>query len=108
MTSIDLRAHTILYLYHLLIENTLNLHGKAFYFSLARIFTKILKPLFSFLRTQFGHNCLGYIDDSFYTEDTKDICRETTLNAVKLFTSLGFVIHTKSIFNMIPIRAGVL
>ena len=65
-----------------------------------RIFTKILKPVFSFLSTQFGHNCLGYNDDSFYTEDTKDICRETTLNDIKLFSSLGFVVHTKSIFNL--------
>ena len=30
-----------------------------------RIFTKILKPFFSALRSQFGHTCFGYIDDSF-------------------------------------------
>ena len=65
-----------------------------------RIFTKVLKPVFSTLRTQYGHNCLGYIDDSFYTEDTEDGCREATLHAAQLFTRLGFVIHpTKSIFN---------
>ena len=31
-----------------------------------RIFTTVLKPVFSYLRSQFGHICLGYIDDSFY------------------------------------------
>ena len=31
-----------------------------------RIFTTVLKPVFSYLRSQFGHTCLGYIDDSFY------------------------------------------
>ena len=64
-----------------------------------RIFTKVLKPVFANLRTQYGHNCLGYIDDSFYTQDTEEACRETTLHAVELFTRLGFVVHpTKSIF----------
>ena len=31
-----------------------------------RIFTTVLKPVFSYLRSQSGHICLGYIDDSFY------------------------------------------
>lgn len=65
-----------------------------------RIFTKILKPVFATLRTLYGDNCLGYIDDSFYTEDSEESAKETTLHAVKLFTRLGFVIHPKkSVFN---------
>ena len=35
-----------------------------------RIFTKVLKPVFATFRCLFGYSCLGYIDDSFYTEDT--------------------------------------
>ena len=31
-----------------------------------RIFTTVLKPVFSYLRSPFGHICLGYIDDSSY------------------------------------------
>ena len=65
-----------------------------------RIFTKILKPVFATLRTQFGNSCLGYIDDSYYTEDTLPLCQEATLHAVELFSRLGFVIHpTKSVLH---------
>ena len=63
-----------------------------------RIFTKVLKPVFATLRSQYGHNCLGYIDNSFYKEDSVEDCREATLHATQLFTRLGFVIHsTKSV-----------
>ena len=58
-----------------------------------RIFTKVLKPVFSYLRSQFGHTCLGYIDDSFYLEDSYTECEEATLRAIQLFVSLGFKIH---------------
>ena len=58
-----------------------------------RIFTKILKPVFSHLRSQLGHTCLGYIDDSFYLEDSYLDCEEATLHAVQLFDSLGFKIY---------------
>ena len=34
-----------------------------------RVFTKVMKPVFAYLRSQFGHTCLGYIDDSFYLEE---------------------------------------
>ena len=60
-----------------------------------RIFTKALITL----RCQFGYSCLGYIDDSFCTEDTVHLCQEAMLHAVKLFIMLGFVLHpTKSVF----------
>ena len=39
-----------------------------------RIFTKVMKPVFAYLRSQFGHTCLGYIDDSFYLEDSYSEC----------------------------------
>jgi len=68
------------------------------------IFTKV----FSTLRCQFGYSCLGYIDDSFYTENTSTLhrCQEATLHAVKLFINLGFVVHpTKSVFN--PFTRGL-
>ena len=64
-----------------------------------RVFTKVLKPVFVSLRCQFGYSCLGYIDDSFYTEDTRHRCQEATLQAGELFIKLGFVVYpTKSIF----------
>ena len=64
-----------------------------------RIFTNALSPVFTALRCQFGYSCLGYIDDSFCTEDTVHLCQEATLHAVKLFIMLGFVLHpTKSVF----------
>ena len=58
-----------------------------------RIFTNVLKPVFSYLRSQFGHTCLGYIDDSFYMKDGYTECEEATLHAIQLFVSLGFEIH---------------
>ena len=61
------------------------------------IFTKVLKPVFATLRSHYGHNCTGYIDDSFYTEDTDASCQDSTPHAVELFIKLGFVAHpTKS------------
>ena len=60
-----------------------------------RIFTKILKPFFSALtiRSQFMHTCQGYIDDSFYLEDSYTECEEATLHAVQLLIRLGFQIY---------------
>lgn len=60
--------------------------------SAPRIFTKLLKPIFSCLRCQ-GYTCLGYIDDSFFQHDTYQGCANTVLEAVALFQSLGFIIH---------------
>ena len=64
-----------------------------------RIFTKVLKPVFSYLRSQFGHTCLGYIDDSFYLEDSYTECEEATLRAIQLFVGLGFKIHPDTRFS---------
>ena len=67
--------------------------------SSTRISTKVLKPVFATLRCQLGYSCLGFINDSFYTEDTLHLCQEATLHAVKLFIKLRFVVHpTNSAF----------
>ena len=58
-----------------------------------RVFTRVLKPVFSYLRGQFGHTCLGYIDDSFYLGDGYTECEEATLHSIQRFVSLGFKIH---------------
>ena len=54
-----------------------------------RILTKVLMLVFATLRCQFGYSCLGYIDDSFYPEDSLHRCQEATLHAVELFIKLG-------------------
>ena len=54
-----------------------------------RFFTKILNPVFAFLREQ-GHELFQYLDDLFVVADTKEKSlrvRFTTLS------KLGFVIH---------------
>ena len=58
-----------------------------------RIFTKVLKPLFSHLRSKFGDICLSYIDDSLYIGEFAVHCAETTLHAVDLFSRLGLKIN---------------
>ena len=58
-----------------------------------RIFTKVMKPVFATLRAKYGHMCLGYIDDSFYTAQTFVDCLQATLHAVKLISKLGFYVH---------------
>jgi len=58
-----------------------------------RVFTKVMKPVFAYLRSQFGHTCLGSIDDSFYLEDSFMKCELATLRRVQLIISLGFKVH---------------
>lgn len=60
-----------------------------------RIFTKVMKPIFSTLRSQFGHICLNYMDDSFYIGRSALECAETTLHAIELFSRLGLQINPK-------------
>ena len=56
------------------------------------IFTRVLESVFSTLRTLYGLNCLGYIDDSFYMEDSEEACLEATFHTAQLFTRLGFCV----------------
>ena len=60
-----------------------------------RIFTKVMKPIFSNLRSTFGHICLSYIDDSLYIGNTATECAEATLHAVQLITRLGFNVDSE-------------
>ena len=66
--------------------------------SAPRIFTKLLKPVYSTLHNQ-GHISMGYIDDSYLQGDIKDECRCNIVSTATLFTELGFYIHpNKSVF----------
>ena len=59
-----------------------------------RMFTKILRPVFTELREQ-GAECFHYIDDSFVIADSMDRCLNTLLKLGELLRKLGFVIHPK-------------
>ena len=68
--------------------------------SAPRIFTKVLKPLFSSLR-KLGHENVIYIDDSLLASDSVDECNRNIENTVRLINSLGLTMHPdKSV--MIP------
>ena len=60
--------------------------------SAPRIFTKLLKPVFSALHKQ-GHQIMGYLDDSFLMGDTFEECKKSVIATVKLFTKLEFQVH---------------
>ena len=63
-----------------------------------RLFTKILKPVYSHIRS-FGHICMGHIDDSFLVGYDYTACNNNVKVTVDTFLKLGFVIHPeKSVF----------
>ena len=57
-----------------------------------RVFTKILKPCFAFLRES-GHLSVVYVDDSYLQGDTEEECHINILETVSLLQKLGFTIH---------------
>jgi len=57
-----------------------------------RKFTKLLKPVYATLR-QSGHLSSSYIDDSYLQGDDFNDCVTNVIATIKLFDSLGFVIH---------------
>lgn len=57
-----------------------------------RIFTKILKPVFSHLRLQ-GHQCMGYIDDIYAQDNDQNSCKQSVNNIAETFQILGFSIN---------------
>ncbi|CAB4013649.1 Hypothetical predicted protein [Paramuricea clavata] len=57
-----------------------------------RKFTKLLKPINSYLR-QLGHISVSHIDDSNLQGGDYDDCASNVLDTTKLFDSVGFVIH---------------
>ena len=60
--------------------------------SAPRVFTKILKPFYSHLRS-IGHMCMGHIDDSLLVAYSLGSCRKNIYDTVNLFTLLGLIIH---------------
>lgn len=57
-----------------------------------RKFTKLLKPVYSYLR-QLGHMSASHIDDSYLQGDDYTDCVNNVLATLKLFDSLGFTNH---------------
>ena len=57
-----------------------------------RIFTKIMKPVFSTLRKQ-GHANVSYIDDSLLISKSEAECVENIKETVLLLDKLGFTVH---------------
>ena len=59
-----------------------------------RKFTKLTKPPLALPRIQ-GHTVAIYIDDIVSVDDTFESCLLTVITTIKLFQSLGFVIHSE-------------
>ena len=57
-----------------------------------RLFTKILKPIYSYLHS-IGRISMGHIDDSFLVGYTHSACQQNVNDTVDTFTKLGFVVH---------------
>ena len=59
-----------------------------------RIFTKIRKPPFSFLREK-GFSSVVFVDDTYLQGCTYEECYHNVVETVTLLHSLGFTIHAK-------------
>ncbi|MES9882674.1 MAG: reverse transcriptase domain-containing protein [Sedimenticola sp.] len=67
--------------------------------SAPRVFTKLLKPLFSSLRKR-GHCNSAYIDDCLLKSDTREECLENVHETLDLVDNIGFTVHPrKSVVN---------
>lgn len=62
--------------------------------SAPRVWTKIMKPVFAFLRKQ-GYISVSYIDDSYLQGTTFKECQENISKTVKLMDDLGLTVNTK-------------
>ena len=60
-----------------------------------RLFTKILKTPLSVLRQWLGLRIVGYLDDTLLMAHTAELVDKQGVEAVKLFTTLGFHINQK-------------
>lgn len=58
------------------------------------IFTKILKPVLSFLR-KYGYLSVAYLDDILCIDPDFCSCKENLLTTIKLLETLGFIINWK-------------
>ena len=72
-------------------ENCINIFPNGLAFC-PRKFTKLLKPVYSHLR-QLGHLSASHIDDSYLQGDDYNDCERNVRDTVKLFDSLGFIVH---------------
>ena len=57
-----------------------------------RVFTKLLKPIFSTMREE-GFESVIYVDDSFLQGDDFQECLDNILRTLEGLRNLGFVIH---------------
>ena len=60
--------------------------------SAPRIFTKLMKPVYSVLRCQ-GFENVGYIDDNYLKGSTFQDCEKNVSVTVNLLCSLGFTLN---------------
>jgi hypothetical protein len=60
--------------------------------SAPRIFTKLLKPVYSTLRSM-GHINSGYIDDSYLQGDSVEECNANIVATGSLMNTVGFLVH---------------
>ena len=70
--------------------------------SAPRVFTKVLKPVYSFFR-KLGIRCIYYIDDSLNMHQNYNKCLQNTEIMVKMLDNLGFRINQKKSV-LIPTR----
>lgn len=72
------------------------------YVDAMRVFTKVLKPVFAYLRER-GHSSVIYVDDSLLKGDSYQECLENIEITKQLLEDLGFYVHyDKSV--LIPTR----
>ena len=57
-----------------------------------RYFTKLLNPVFGYLRKN-GHECFQYIDDSFIVAESYKKCKHSVDQVKSVLQSLGFIVH---------------
>ena len=72
-----------------LYEYTCLLNGLS---SAPRIFTKIMKPVFTKLHSE-GHMSVYYLDDSWLVAETREDCERNVTATRQLLWQAGFVIH---------------
>ena len=62
------------------------------YIDATKVFTKLLKPVFSTLR-ELGYESVIYVDDSLLQGDTAQECRDNVVATLDALQQLGFIVH---------------